>query len=52
MCSVPHKVIYIVLRFSGNSPARVSFFLRFLPILSKGLEQVKLRNIVKWGKYT
>ena len=50
MCSVSHKVIYIVLQFSGNSPARISFFLQCLPISSEGLEQVKLSNIVKMGK--
>ena len=49
MHSVSHKVIYIVLRFSGNSPATL-FFHRFLPILSEGLEQVKFSNIVKMGK--
>ena len=51
MCSVSHKFTYIVLQFSGNSPSRVCFFLRFLPILSEGLEQVKFSNIVKWEKY-
>ena len=35
MRSVSHKVIYIVLQFSGNSPARI-IFLGFLPILSEG----------------
>ena len=50
MRRVSHKVIYIVLQFSGNSPARVCFFLGFLPILSEELEQVKFLNIVKMGK--
>ena len=46
MRSVSHKVIYIVLRFSGNSPARIFFS----SIFSEGLEQVKFSNIVKMGK--
>ena len=51
MRSESHKVIYIVLQFSGNSPTRVFvFLLRFLSILSKELEQVKFSNIVKMGK--
>ena len=50
MCSVSHKVIYIVLQFSGNYAVRIYFFLRFLPILSEGLEQVKFSNIEKIGK--
>ena len=36
MHNVSHKVIYIVLQFSGNSPVIVCLFLRFLLILSKG----------------
>ena len=50
MRSVSHKVIYIVLQFSGNSPVRILKNLRLLPILSEGLEQVKFSNIVKMGK--
>ena len=50
MCSVSHKVIYIVLQFFGNFPARIFVFLRFLPILSEGLKQVEFSNIVKMGK--
>ena len=46
MSSVSHKVIYIVLRFPGNS-ARIFFI---LSILSEELEQVKFSNIVKMGK--
>ena len=38
MRSVSHKVIYIVLQFSGNYAVRFFFFLRFLPILSEGLD--------------
>ena len=40
---VSHKVIYIVLQFSGNSLAQNLF----LSILSEGLEHVKFSNIVK-----
>ena len=50
MRSVSHKVTYVVLQFSGNSPARLCLFLRFFPILSQGLEQVKFLNIVKMGE--
>ena len=45
MRSVSHKVIYIALQFSGNYAVILYFFLRFLPILSEGLEQVKFLNI-------
>ena len=47
---VSHKVIYIVLQFSGNYAVIIYFFLQFLPILSEGLEQVKFSNIKKMGK--
>ena len=47
---VSHKVIYIVLQFSGNYAVIIYFFLKFLPILSEGLEQVKFSNIEKMGK--
>ena len=50
MRSVSHMGAYVVFQFSGNSPARLCFFYRFLPILSKGLEQVKFSNIVEIGK--
>ena len=48
MRSVSHKVIYIysasvLWKFSCQN-------LRFLPILSEGLEQVKFSNIVIMGK--
>ena len=42
MRSVSHKVIYIVLQFSGNSVRII-----FSSILSEGVEQVKFSNIVK-----
>ena len=35
MRCVSHKVIYIVLQFSGNYAVIIFFFLRFLPILSE-----------------
>ena len=49
MRCVSHKVIYIVLQFSGNYAVIIFFRLRFLPILSEGLEQVNL-SIEKMGK--
>ena len=50
MRCVSHKVIYIVLQFSENYAVIIFFLLRFLPILSEGLEQVKFSNIEKMGK--
>ena len=47
---VSHKVIYIVLQFSGNYAVIIYFFLRFSSIFSEGLEQVKFSNIEKMGK--
>ena len=49
MHSVSHKIIYIVLQFSGNSPARISFFSDF----ERGIEASEIfEHQEKCGKYT
>ena len=48
MCSVSHKVIYIVLQFSGNYAVRIFFSWIFADF--ERLEQVKFSNIEKMGK--